>query len=204
MRSTRSLTSTLSLIVLALCLVVAPSAVAKKRDSARQAPQAQSEATAATGGAEFGTEIPLDTPTVPGSVAKIIDGIAYAPEDAPEAVKMVIWKGNEIVGMPYRYGGGHGSFEDTGYDCSGTISYALNGGGLLKRPRDSRSFFRYGARGAGDWITIFTNSGHAYMTVAGIRLDTSAADDPQGGKGPRWRPLRKSDRGYRVRHPVGF
>lgn len=167
------------------------------------APAASASATArGTGGATYGQD--FTGPTVPGSVAKIVNGIAYAPADAPEVVQQVIWEGNKIVGMPYRYGGGHQDFEDDGYDCSGTISYALHGGDLLSRPRDSSSFARYGAAGAGDWITIFTNPGHAYMTVAGIRLDTSAADDPKGGKGPRWRPLRDSDRGYKKRHPVGF
>jgi hypothetical protein len=156
------------------------------------------------GGREYGTADPMDTPTVPGSVAKIVNGIAFAPADAPDAVKQVIWAGNDIVGMPYRYGGGHQDFQDDGYDCSGTISYALHGGGLLARPRDSSSFAKYGGGGAGGWITIFTNPGHAYMTVAGIRLDTSAADDPRGAKGPRWRPLRASNRGFKKRHPIGL
>ncbi len=184
--------------------IVAPSA-ASGADKTRQSTTA--------GGTEYGTEVPdaadddeapALTPTVPGSVAKIVDGIAYAPENAPDAVKAVIWAGNDIVGLPYVYGGGHGDFDDDGYDCSGTVSYALHGGDLLARPRDSSSFYGYGARGKGSWITIYTNSGHAYMTVAGIRLDTSAADDRGGLKGPRWRPLRKSDKGFRVRHPVGL
>jgi hypothetical protein len=84
------------------------------------------------------------------------------------------------------------------------VSYALHGASLLKRPRDSRSFARFGAGGIGQWVTVFTNPGHAYMSVAGIRLDTSAADDAAGGKGPQWRPLRKSDSGYKRRHPVGL
>lgn len=156
------------------------------------------------GGREYGADDPLDTPTVPGTVAKIVDGVAYAPAAAPDAVKQLIWTANRIVGMPYRYGGGHADFEDDGYDCSGTVSYALHGGGLLRRPRDSRDFARYGARGAGRWVTIYTNPGHAYMTVAGIRLDTSAADDPGGAKGPRWRPLRDDDGGFTRRHPKGL
>jgi hypothetical protein len=164
----------------------------------------QTQPSAASGGSEYGTESPAQTPTVPGSVAKIIEGIAYAPETAPDAVKEIIWAGNDIVGMPYRYGGGHGDFDDDGYDCSGTISYALHGADLLAKPRDSSSFFRYGSAGKGSWVTIYTKSSHAYMTVAGIRLDTSAADHRGGRKGPRWRPLRRSDRGYKVRHPVGL
>lgn len=164
----------------------------------------QSQKSAASGGSEYGTESPAETPTVPGSVAKIVDGIAYAPSDAPDAVKEIIWAGNDIVGLPYLYGGGHGDFDDVGYDCSGTVSYALHGADMLARPRDSSSFFRYGSASKGSWVTVYTRSSHMYMTVAGIRLDTSAADDPGGLKGPRWRPLRRSDRGYKVRHPVGL
>ena len=155
----------------------------------------------ASGGAEFGALPPTDQPTVPGSVAKIVKGVGYAPSDAPEEVKQIIWAANKIIGKPYRYGGGHSSFDDTGYDCSGTVSYALHGADLLSAPRDSSGFFRYGAGGRGGWVTIYTRSDHMYMTVAGIRLDTSAADDPGGRSGPRWRPLRNSNRNYRARHP---
>ncbi len=174
--------------------------------AAEKDPAVQSEETAAAGGAEYGTVDPDAYPTVRGDVAVIDDdGIAAAPENAPDEVKQIIWAGNEIIGKPYRYGGGHGEdFEDTGYDCSGTVSYALAGGDLLRRPRDSRSFFRWGAAGKGDWVTIYTASGHMYMTVAGIRLDTSAADHRGGAKGPRWRPLRKSNKGYKTRHPAGL
>ena len=161
-------------------------------------------AAAQAGGRQYGEDDPLSTPTVPGLVARVLGGVAYAPAGAPEAVKQVIWAGNEIVGAPYRYGGGHGAFEDTAYDCSGTVSFALHGADLVKRPRDSSGFFRFGAAGPGAWVSIFTRSSHAYVTVAGIRLDTSPADDPAGGKGPRWRPLRPSDAGFTVRHPVGL
>jgi cell wall-associated NlpC family hydrolase len=169
-------------------------------------PQAAPATAPATnpGGREYGAPDPMETPTVPGTVAQIVNGVAYAPEAAPEPVKELIWSANRIVGMPYRYGGGHQDFEDDGYDCSGTVSYALHGGGLLRRPRDSSDFARYGAAGTGQWVTVYTNPGHAYMTVAGIRLDTSAADDPRGDKGPRWRPLRESDRGFKRRHPKGL
>jgi len=172
----------------------------------QEASTAQSSETASTGGAEYGTAAPDAFQVVPGAVAVIgEDGRAAAPADAPDAVKQIIWAGNKIIGMPYRYGGGHAKgFEDTGYDCSGTVSYALAGGGLLTAPLDSRSFFRWAQRGRGAWVTIYTASGHMYMTVAGIRLDTSAAGDPQGGKGPRWRVLRKSNRGYKTRHPLGL
>jgi cell wall-associated NlpC family hydrolase len=187
------------LMAMALTFSVASVAPASAQD-----PAPQSAGSAASGGSEYGTQSPARTPTVPGAMAKIVDGVAYAPETAPDAVKAVIWAGNDIVGMPYVYGGGHGDFEDDGYDCSGTISYALHGADLLARPRDSSSFFRYGSAGKGSWVTIYTKSSHAYLTVAGIRLDTSAADDKGGQKGPHWRPLRRSDRGYKLRHPVGL
>jgi cell wall-associated NlpC family hydrolase len=145
-----------------------------------------------------------DQPTVAGSTAKFVKNVAYAPTDAPDAVKQAIWAANKIIGRPYVYGGGHASFKSNGYDCSGTVSYALHGGDLLDSPLDSGSFMSWGKSGRGEWITIFTNEGHAYMVIAGIRLDTSAADDPNGKSGPRWRPLRGSNAGFKVRHPAGL
>ncbi len=157
------------------------------------------------GGQAFGQPNLAATPTVPGDTAKLLPtGLAAAPEDAPDAVQQAIWAANEIIGLPYRYGGGHKSFKDTAYDCSGTVSHALGGADLIASPLDSSSFMKWGAGGKGAWITVFTNPGHAYAVIAGLRLDTSAADDRRGGKGPRWRPLRKSDAGYRQRHPVGL
>jgi hypothetical protein len=144
-------------------------------------------------------------PTVPGTVAKIVDGLAAAPEAAPDAVKQAIWAANGIIGRPYRYGGGHArGFVDRGYDCSGTVSVALHGADLLDSPRDSGSFMRWGAAGAGQWITVYANPGHAYVVIAGLRLDTSAAGDPSGLHGPRWRPSLRSSRGFKARHPVGL
>jgi hypothetical protein len=144
-------------------------------------------------------------PTVPGTEATIVNGLAAAPEAAPDAVKQAIWAANKIIGRPYRYGGGHArGFADRGYDCSGTVSVALHGADLLESPLDSGSFMRWGAAGAGDWITVYTNPGHAYAVIAGLRLDTSAAGDPSGLKGPRWRPTLRSSRGFKARHPVGL
>jgi hypothetical protein len=117
------------------------------------------------------------------------------PPSAPPEVHAAIAAANKIVGKPYRYGGGHAKVEDSGYDCSGTISYALIGAKLLKTPLDSSSFMRWGDAGRGDWITVYTNPGHAYVVIAGLRLDTSAAGDPSGAKGPRWRPALRSSRG---------
>jgi len=152
----------------------------------------------------YGQPNPMSTPTTAGPAGKIVDGVAYAPATAPDAVKNAVWAANQIVGKPYVYGGGHGSFRSTGYDCSGTISYALHGGGLLDSPLDSSSFMSWGDGGPGSWITVYTNPGHAFVVIAGMRLDTSAAGDPSGAKGPRWRPVLRSTRGFHSRHPVGL
>lgn len=141
---------------------------------------------------------------VPGALARYVNGLAAAPMSAPEPVQKVIWAGNEIIGLPYIFGGGHASFTSPGYDCSGTVSFALHGASLLTTPEDSSEFMAWGSHGAGRWIAVFGNSGHAYMDVAGLRLDTSAADDPTAQQGPRWRPLRTENGGYTVRHPLGL
>jgi hypothetical protein len=154
--------------------------------------------------------VPGPQPIVPGVQAVLLpDGTAAAPADAPPQVQAAVWAANTIQKLPYRYGGGHASFLSRGYDCSGTVSFALNAAGLLKRPRDSSGFMRYGARGPGQWFTIYTNPGHAYMVIAGLRLDTSSAGAPLArgtapGKGPRWRATGRPVAGYKVRHPRGF
>lgn len=125
---------------------------------------------------------------------------AIAPASAPQPVKDAIAAANRITTKPYRYGGGHGSFEDSGYDCSGAVSYALHGGDLLDRPLDSSGFMRWGDAGKGAWITVYAHSGHAYVMIAGLRFDTSGA----GEKGPRWREESRSTRGYTARHPRGL
>lgn len=162
--------------------------------------------TASHGGAEYGSEELSLTQTVPGTQAVLLpSGHAAAPELAPEPVKKAIWAANQLIGKPYLYGGGHNlRFRSRGYDCSGTVSYALHGGDLLKTPLDSSSFMRWGARGKGQWITVYTNPGHAFVVIAGLRLDTSAAGDPSGAKGPRWRPNLRKTRGFRVRHVEGL
>jgi cell wall-associated NlpC family hydrolase len=141
---------------------------------------------------------------VPGTTARFVDGLAAAPEGAPAVIQDIIWAGNEVIGLPYIYGGGHGSFVSPGYDCSGTVSYALHGADLVSAPEDSSEFEVWGSHGAGRWVTIFANPGHAYMTVAGLRLDTSPAEDPADLQGPRWRPLRQANPGYTIRHPLGL
>ncbi len=141
---------------------------------------------------------------VPGALGRIVSGLAAAPMSAPAAVQQIIWTGNQIIGLPYIYGGGHASFVSPGYDCSGTVSFALHGASLLSAPMDSSEFMAWGGGGIGQWVTVFTDPEHAYMTIAGLRLDTSAADDPSNQQGPRWRPLRPANAGFKVRHPVGL
>jgi cell wall-associated NlpC family hydrolase len=141
---------------------------------------------------------------VPGTTARFVDGLAAAPEGAPAAIQEIIWAGNELIGLPYIYGGGHASFVSPGYDCSGTVSFALHGAELLTTPEDSSEMEGWGSQGDGRWVTIFANAGHAYMTVAGLRLDTSPAEDPANLEGPRWRPLRQTNAGFVVRHPLGL
>ena len=145
-------------------------------------------------------------PIVQGTRAKIIHGVAYAPSYAPIQVQRVIWAGNKIRTKPYIYGGGHGVWNDVGYDCSGSVSYVLHAAGLLKTSMDSTGFESWGERGLGQWITVYTNPAHAFIQVAGIRFDTSAEDDPNPppGTGPRWRPLMHGAPGFEARHPVNL
>jgi peptidoglycan hydrolase CwlO-like protein len=142
---------------------------------------------------ELGTSIPG-----PGEQASLIGEDAVPPADAPLVVKAVIEAANEINDTPYVWGGGHGSFTSSGYDCSGAVSYALHGGGLLSTPLDSGGFTGWGSPGAGNWITVYANYGHVYMYVAGLRWDTS------GGAGPRWHSDARSNSGFTARHPSGF
>jgi hypothetical protein len=129
--------------------------------------------------------------------AKLVDGKALPPCEAPRRVKRVIRAANEIArGHGYCYGGGHGSFESSCYDCSGAVSYALHGGGLLDEPLDSNGLARWGRRGRGQWITVFANSGHAYAKFAGLRFDTSMTP----GAGPGWSDEMRSARGFAKRH----
>ncbi len=165
-----------------------------------------------TGGAQY---VP---PPPPAKRAKIVDGIAIPPKRAPRRVKRAIAAANRIVSKPYVYGGGHRPFParsartarlDRGYDCSGAVSFALFGGRFLRSPLDSSSFLRWGRRGKGRWITVYTNPGHAYVVIAGLRFDTSGGDrmapeERTSGRGPRWRKYRRSPAGFRARHPKGY
>lgn len=125
---------------------------------------------------------------------------AIAPPDAPARVRRAIHYANKLTRKPYRYGGGHASFRDSGYDCSGAVSYALRGAKTLRRPMDSSGLMSWGRKGRGKWITVYSHSGHAYVVIAGLRFDTSG----RGEEGPRWRREKRSARGYRVRHYPGL
>ena len=182
-----------------------------KKSPAKQAPEEQQvqqaqepqeeQPDAAAGGAGVDYLPPPETrPTVPGARAAFRDGIAYAPAAAPLEVQEAVWAANDLLDKPYIYGGGHKSFRASGYDCSGTVSYALNGADLLDSPLDSTSFMSWGDPGRGTWITVYTNPGHAFVVIAGLRLDTSGP----GEDGPRWRPGRYTTRGFKARHPENF
>jgi peptidoglycan hydrolase-like protein with peptidoglycan-binding domain len=157
-----------------------------------------------------GTETPEDAPVTGGTSptdpigaagAKAVinpDGTATAPATAPQAVKDIVAAGNEIHDKPYRYGGGHGRWKDSGYDCSGSVSYALHGAGLLDASMPSGSFTTWGESGRGAWVTIYAHGGHMYMVVAGLRFDTS------GAKPSRWQADMRSPSGFTVRHPEGL
>ena len=136
-----------------------------------------------------------------GRTALLKDGLAYAPRNAPTAVKRAIAAGNRLQGKAYKWGGGHGRMQDSGYDCSGTVSYVLREAGLMKGSIPSRSYFGYGKKGAGKWITIYIRKGHVFMTVAGLRLDTGG---PGGESGPLWKPETRQVRGLVMRHPAGY
>jgi peptidoglycan hydrolase-like protein with peptidoglycan-binding domain len=142
------------------------------------------------------------TATAPAGKATLIDGLAVAPSNAPAAIKGVIAAANQIATKPYIYGGGHGSWNDSGYDCSGSVSYALHGGGLLNTQDDSSDLESYGSAGAGRWITIWANSGHTYMYVAGLRYDTGAQSKTNGND--RWTTASRSNSGFIERHPTGY
>jgi hypothetical protein len=194
--------------VAAIALTAAPSALAAGGGASSGATPPATTAT--TGGVGMGpTSGQVSTtvhPMVQGTVAKIKNGIAYAPSYAPAAVQRAIWAGNRIRTKPYIWGGGHQAFISRGYDCSGATSFVLHAAGLLKTPFDSSDFMHWGQRGLGRWITVYTNPGHAFIEIAGIRFDTSSEADPHParGSGPRWRPLFMHPSGFMARHPAGY
>lgn len=164
-------------------------------------------AAAATGGALPKSQplpVPAPPPPLqlgPGMLATVgPDGLAVAPVLAPAVVQQVINAGNTIAKTPYIYGGGHGRWEDAGYDCSGSVSYALHGAGMLETAIPSGTFMNWGDAGPGQWITIYAHGGHVYMVVAGLRFDTSGRTKA----GTRWQADMRPDKGYVIRHPPGL
>jgi peptidoglycan hydrolase CwlO-like protein len=156
----------------------------------------QIETTTGTPAPVSGTPAPL----TPGESADYIsESQASVPSEAPSAIAAAIEAANSIATTPYIWGGGHGSFESSGYDCSGAVSFALHGGGLLESPLDSTGLETWGEPGPGRWITVYANSGHAWMIIAGLAFDTV------GGPGPRWHsaPV-SSTEGFIARHPPGY
>jgi cell wall-associated NlpC family hydrolase len=193
---------------LALTLIAAPAASAKK-----VLPGGVSSAAGLEAEIPESTETPTPTetgetgeaeydPVSPGKAA-LVGTRAIAPLNAPAIVKRVIAAANHIRATPYIWGGGHGGWVSTGYDCSGAVSYALHGGKLLASPLTSGSLETFGEPGAGHWITIYANAQHTYMVVAGLRFDTAG---DTSGTGPRWHPTTAAAATgrYIVRHPVGY
>lgn len=189
--------------VAATFLVAAPLASAKALPggvSARSGIAAEIPESTETPETEIG-ETEYETGTAPK--ARLVGSRAIAPANAPAMVKRVIAAANHIRTTPYIWGGGHGRWQDSGYDCSGAVSYALHGGKLLTSPLTSGSFETFGEAGPGRWITIYANASHAYMVVAGLRFDT-AGDLNESG--PRWHPTvaAAATGSYVARHPIGY
>jgi hypothetical protein len=146
------------------------------------------------------------TTTAPTGTAQLQpDGTAIAPANAPRQVRKAIAAANKIHTRPYIWGGGHRSFKSRGYDCSGAVSYVLHAAGILSSPMPSGPLMRWGSPGIGSWITVYANAGHAWMTVAGLRFDTSGAGESLNqGSGPRWRVNMRSGTGYTARFYPGL
>jgi hypothetical protein len=152
-------------------------------------------ASAQTGG--YSSEQPVAAAPLAKAAINPDRRTAVAPADAPPQVVAAIEAANRITNKPYKWGGGHGRWSDSGYDCSGTVSYVLHAAGLLTRARESSGLMSYGYGGKGRWITVYAHGAHAYMVIAGLRFDTSG----RGEEGPRWRPEWRSGAGYVKRHP---
>jgi hypothetical protein len=147
---------------------------------------------------------PLSGPTTPGNAALLRNGLALAPVNAPMSVKRAIWAANQLHKKPYRFGGGHKTFHDSAYDCSGTVSYALAGAGLVSVPLSSTEFRVFGSRGPGKWITVYARNGHTFAVIAGLRLDTTSPHNPSRRWAPRWQPTDRMPHDFEARHPIGL
>jgi hypothetical protein len=151
------------------------------------------------GGGVTPAEVDICTPTA--NARLLPNGMLIPPASAPARIKAVIAAANRIRTKPYVWGGGHGRWWDAGYDCSGSVSYALHGGEFLESPLPSGPMERWGLPGEGRWITVYANGGHAYAVIAGVRWDTSGDSN---GTGPRWHEDLRDNVGYVARHPAGF
>ena len=150
------------------------------------------------------SSFPSSGPTTPGNAALLRNGLALAPVNAPVSVQRAIWAANQLRTKPYRFGGGHKTFHDNAYDCSGTVSYALAGAGLVSVPLSSKEFRAFGSRGPGKWITVYARNGHTFAIIAGLRLDTTSPHNPSRRWAPRWQPTERTPRGFEARHPFGL
>jgi hypothetical protein len=177
--------------VLALFLLSAGSAAAQTGGSA---------APGSTAGDSTTSSAPVGKPRKAKLNRKT--GMAIPPPGAPAAVVAAINAGNAINGRPYVWGGGHGSFDSRGYDCSGAVSYVLHAAGMLSSPLPSGPLMSWGVPGKGRWISVMANQGHAYAVIAGLRWDTSSYGS--GGSGPRWRSTKRRPHGFAVRHWAGY
>jgi hypothetical protein len=170
---------------------------------------AQTGGSGPPGGTTSTTTTTTTTPTttgVPGRAKLRKDGTAVPPSNAPPQVQAAIAAGNAIHTYPYRWGGGHRNFLDTGYDCSGAVSYVLHAAGFLTSPMPSGPLATsWGTPGKGFWVTVYANASHAYMVVAGLRFDTSAVGEKLNqGSGPRWRKTKRKALGYTAKYWPGF
>ncbi len=151
------------------------------------------------GGGVSAAQTDVCTPTAKARLLK--NGMLIPPKSAPARVKAVIAAANKIRTKPYIYGGGHARWNDRGYDCSGSVSFALHGGRFLESPLPSGPMESWGLAGEGRWITVYANPGHAYAVIAGYRWDTSG---DASGTGPRWHEDLRDNVGYVARHPAGY
>jgi hypothetical protein len=158
----------------------------------------------ALAGSVNAASFPDSGPTVPGSTARLRGKVAAAPQNAPLNVKRAIWAANQLHTKPYRYGGGHRSFQDSAYDCSGTVSYALAGAGVIKTPMCSSEFRNFGQKGRGKWITVYARGGHTFAVIAGLRLDTTPYITGCDKWAPGWQTTYRAPSGFEARHPVGL
>jgi hypothetical protein len=159
--------------------------------------------------AGYGAVLPPRDPSAPGRipepgpVIRMLGKTAIAPAGIPDVIRIAVEAGNRLQTKYYKWGGGRARLEDSGYDCSGSVSYVLIRAGLLDSVLHSSAFTRYGAPGPGKWITIYARNGHVFMTICGLRLDTGGSGG-RGESGPRWRPHMRGTSGFVMRHPPGF